>query len=249
MGHAIVSGGARASVPISGLLAGDFAVGSSVYLMENGVATEYLVVNQGIPSASSLYDSSCDGTWLLRKDLVQTLKFNTSSSNDYENSNVNTYLNGDFLTSLGTIEQQSIKQVKIPYRKGSGTDKTVTSGQSGLAVKIFLLSMEELHFSNTTFMPTSEGACVSYFSDCPVNSASDSANSKRIAYLNGNVTMWWTRSPSCYSGYGSSRVLIVNQNGFYTYPGSTETLGVRPALVIPSNAIFDKNTLILKGVA
>ena len=40
MGHAIVSGGARATVPEAGILASDIAVGSSVYLMENGVAVE-----------------------------------------------------------------------------------------------------------------------------------------------------------------------------------------------------------------
>ena len=39
MGHAMVVGGARASVPETGIPAGDLAVGSSVYLMENGVAT------------------------------------------------------------------------------------------------------------------------------------------------------------------------------------------------------------------
>ena len=48
--------------PIGGILASDLAVGSSVYLMENGAAAEYLVVNQGVPSNSSLYDASCDGT-------------------------------------------------------------------------------------------------------------------------------------------------------------------------------------------
>ena len=73
MGKVMISGVApqmKAPV-ISGILASDLAVGSSVYLMENGVATEYLVVNQGIPSGSSLYDSSCDGTWLLRKDIYE----------------------------------------------------------------------------------------------------------------------------------------------------------------------------------
>ena len=40
--------------PIAGVLASTLAVGSSVYLMENGSAVEYLVVNQGIPGNSSL---------------------------------------------------------------------------------------------------------------------------------------------------------------------------------------------------
>lgn len=33
------------SKPISGILASNLSIGSSIYLMENNVATEYLVVN------------------------------------------------------------------------------------------------------------------------------------------------------------------------------------------------------------
>ena len=46
------------TAPISGILASDLAVGSVVKLMEGGVATDYLVVNQGKTSGSSLYDRS-----------------------------------------------------------------------------------------------------------------------------------------------------------------------------------------------
>lgn len=38
------------------------AVGSSVYLNVGGVRKEFLVVHQGLPS--SMYDASCNGTWL-----------------------------------------------------------------------------------------------------------------------------------------------------------------------------------------
>ena len=71
------------SKPISGIFASDIAVGSSVYMNENGTPVEYLVVNQGIPSASSLYDASCDGTWLLRKDIYITQAFNNTNDNGY----------------------------------------------------------------------------------------------------------------------------------------------------------------------
>lgn len=48
--------------PSAGILASDLAVGDIVKLTENGTPVEYIVVNQGIPGNSSLYDSSCDGT-------------------------------------------------------------------------------------------------------------------------------------------------------------------------------------------
>ena len=42
---------------------GTLAVGSSVYLNVGGVRKEFLVVHQGL--LSSMYDASCNGTWLL----------------------------------------------------------------------------------------------------------------------------------------------------------------------------------------
>ena len=114
MGHVTVVGGCRAKAPSTGILASTLPVGSTVKLMENGAAVEYLVVNQGIPENSSLYDASCDGTWLLRKALLENRVWDSSDVNDYEKSTINTWLNGDFLNSLGAIERTAIKQVKIP---------------------------------------------------------------------------------------------------------------------------------------
>ena len=47
---------------------GQKAVGSVVKLKFNGAMREFLVVHQGKPS--SLYDESCNGTWLLMKDCL-----------------------------------------------------------------------------------------------------------------------------------------------------------------------------------
>ena len=230
------------TAPISGILASDLAVGSSVYLMENGTAAEYLVVNQGLPS--SMYDESCNGTWLLRKDCYEKRQWHSSDVNDYENSTIHRYLNSTFLGLLDANIHSAIKQVKLPYRKGSGYGKTVTSGASGLSAKIFLLSSTEVSF-NHSYMPTSEGAELSYFAGC----ADDDADSKRIANLNGSATYWWLRSPCCNSNFGSSYALIVPASGFWYYDYCSYSFGIRPALILPSNALFDKNTLILKGVA
>ena len=41
---------------------GSKASGSIVKLNVGGVATEFLVVHQGLPGP--MYDASCDGTWL-----------------------------------------------------------------------------------------------------------------------------------------------------------------------------------------
>lgn len=245
MGKVIMSGIVPPLVaPVTGILAGDLAVGSSVYLMENGVAAEYLVVNQGIPSASSLYDASCDGTWLLRKDLYENRVWHSSNVNDYANSTIHSYLNSTFLGLFDANIQSAIKQVKLPYRAGSGYGTTVTNGANGLSAKIFLLSASEVSFS-FSYMPSNEGAELSYFAGC----ADNAADSKRIAYLNGSATYWWFRSPYCFSGYGSTYALHMSAEGSWGSYGCSHSFGIRPALVLPSTAVFDEETLILKGVA
>ena len=110
---------------------GTKAVGSIVKLKENGALVDYIVVHQGKPS--SLYDASCDGTWLLRKDILETRQWHSSNVNDYANSTIKAYLNSTFLARFDANIQAQIKQVKLPYRAGSGTSTTITSGASGLS--------------------------------------------------------------------------------------------------------------------
>lgn len=202
---------------------GSKAVGSSVYLKVNGVNTEFLVVHQGKPS--SLYDDSCNGTWLLMKDIYKTMAWD-SSNNDYKNSDVHSYLNGTFLGLLETNIQNAIKQVKIPYRNGTGSGGTTASGANGLSTKIFLLSGYEVGWttSDNQYFPV-DGAKLDYFT------ASSAGNSKRIANLNGTATSWWLRSPSTHN---TSNVWYVDSNGDYGNWYYSSTDGVRPALVLDS---------------
>ena len=238
MGRVTVAGGARATKPSTGVLASDLPVGSVVKLMESGTAVEYLVVNQGIPSNSDLYDASCDGTWLLRKDIHSQRQWNSVNVNKYGSSSINTWLNGDYFSSLGTVEQATIKQVKIPYRNG-GMDQ---SGANGLLCKIFLLSGYEVGWTtkdNSDF--PGDGAKLSYFEP----RTSSFADNKRIAYMNGSATVWWTRSPLIYNT--TSAVWIVNSNGSYNGDNANSSDGIRPALVLHSTAKFNATTMLLKG--
>ena len=202
---------------------GSKAVGSSVYLKVNGVNTEFLVVHQGKPS--SLYDDSCNGTWLLMKDIYKTMAWD-SSNNDYKNSDVHSYLNGTFLGLLETDIQNAIKQVKIPYRNGTGSGGTTASGANGLSTKIFLLSGYEVGWttSDSQYFPV-DGAKLDYFT------ASSSGNSKRIANLNGTATYWWLRSPGTDVTY---YVWGVGSGGGCSRWGYGHAYGVRPALVLDS---------------
>ena len=63
---AVVGGKVGMEAPSTEIMASDIAVGSSVYLMENGSPVEYLVVNQGIPSNSSLAARQAEAVTMAR---------------------------------------------------------------------------------------------------------------------------------------------------------------------------------------
>lgn len=235
MGHVTVVGGCRAKAPSTGILASTLPVGSTVKLMEGGTAVEYLVVNQGIPGNSSLYDASCNGTWLLRKDVH-------SNVNKYESSAINTWLNEAFFNTLGSAEQATIKQVKIPYRKNGGSGGSDQSGVNGLSCKIFLLGCHEVGWTTSDSSHFQvDGAKLSYFEF----GIGTSAKNKRIANLNGSASIWWLRSP--YND-NTSNVWVVGSNGVYGSHYASNSNGIRPAVILPGNALFDRKTKLLMGV-
>lgn len=227
--------------PVVGIKAGDLPIGQIVKLMEGGVETEFIVVNQGIPENSSLYDESCNGTWLLRKDIKENRAWNGSNNNAYATSEINTWLNGNYFNNLGSIEQRLTKQVKIPYVKYTGVDGSVAVGTNGLSVKVFLLSGYEVGFTlgvDSKFY--SDGEKLSYFED----GTGTSASNKRIALLNNSPSIWYLRSPTNVS---SASVWYVKSDGLNAFTNSPVTAyGIRPALIIPSTSIFDSTTYLLK---
>ena len=247
MGKVIMSGIVPTlKAPVTGVLASSLAVGSTVKLMEGGTAVEYLVVNQGIPSNSSLYDASCDGIWLLRKDCFSKSAWNTTAAKaQYADSSINTWQNNNFYGILGSVEKATIKQVKIPYCDKGTPSGTVQSGENGLSTKIFLLSSYEVGFSVSDYPYISvDGAKLDYFE----SGISTSASNKRTAKWKGSKVDWWLRSPNILETYNNRNAMLVKTDGSYSTSSITSTFGVRPAMIIPSNALFDKNTMLLKGV-
>ena len=215
------------------------AIGSTIKLKVNGSARNFIVVHQGKPS--SVYDDSCNGTWLLMQDIYENRAWHSSNTNDYANSTIHSYLNSTFLNLFESNIKNAIKQVKLPYSKGSGTSTTITSGSNGLPAKIFLLSATEMSF-NFSYMPSGEGAELAYFKGC----ADNSSDSKRVAYLNGSATVWWLRSPYCYS---FNNALYVNSNGGWDYGSCSGSCGIRPALILPSTLLVSDDGTVSTNTA
>ena len=205
------------------------AVGSTVKLKVNGTAKEFIVVHQGKPS--SLYDDSCNGTWLLMKDIYENRVWQSGNINKYESSDIHTYLNNTFLNLFESNIRDAIKQVKIPYRKNGGSGGTDQSGANGLPAKIFLLSGYEVGWttSDYSYFPV-DGAKLSYFE----SGTGTSANNKRIANLNGSAAYWWLRSPNTGN---ADYVWFVYSNGNYFRSNASDSRGIRPALILPSTLL------------
>ena len=206
------------------------AVGSIVKIKVNGAAKDFIIVHQGLPS--SAYDASCNGVWVVMKDIYTTMKWD-GSNNDYLNSDMTAYLNGTFISLIDADIRNAIKQVKIPYTNYSNNN--VMSGSNGLSCKVFLLSGTEVGFSGASYMNT-EGAKLSYF---------DSA-SKRVAYNGSSAAVWWLRSPSTY---GSDDVWLVKSDGSYGVWYCSVTYGVRPAFVLPSTLVVSDDGTVSTNTA
>lgn len=220
---------------------GTKSVGSIVKLKENGAAVNYIVVHQGRPSSS--YDTSCDGTWLLRQDIAENRVWDSGNSNVLESSDIQSYLNGTWINRYDTDIRNAIKQVKIPYRQNGGSSGTDRNGANGLSCKIFLLSGREVGFTNneSSYFPN-DGSKLDYF----ISGNTSSAQQKRVATLNGSATYWWLRSPYTSS---TSYVWGVHSNGDYNLWGANDSCGVRPALVLPSTLLVSDDGSITTNTA
>lgn len=184
------------------------SVGDTVKLNVSGALTEFLIIHQGKPS--DVYDASCDGSWLLLKTITVDKSWG-SGWNNYKKSTIHAWLNGDFLSSLDSVIQANVKQVKIPYIDGNGDTGKLATGASGLSCKVFLLSGLEVGFSGYDFK--GEGSVLSYFED-------HSAQANRD---------WWTRTP--YRD-DSSDVYLVTTSGTTSDYFASSTSGIRPALIL-----------------
>ena len=206
------------------------AVNTIIKLNENNSPVNFVIVQKGSPSAD--YVGFENSVTVLRQDIHSKGAYD-STNNDYANSDIYIWANGEYLNTLDEDIRNVIKTVKIPYRPGtSGT--TVSSGDNGLQCKVFFLSTKEV--DSIEVSSPNEGTTFSYFSG--------GNDRKRIAQYNGQADTQWTRSP--VTG-GTTNAYKVNSSGSVSYgvEGVYGSNGRRPAFVLPDTLILqDDGTVI-----
>lgn len=220
----------------SGSPIGSLAVGSIIKIKVSGTSTDFIVVHQGNPS-TSVYDNSCNGTWLLMKGSYNYMKWNSVDKNDYASSDINSWLNGTFYSFIDADIRAVIKQVKIPYHGSPLHAGALHTGANGLNTKVFLLSGIEVGWTNRTneYFPN-DGAKLSYF----LAGTGTNENKKRVAYRNGSAQDWYLRSPRIINT-NSNNVWKVADDGSYDYDNCVNSNDIRPTLIMPSTTLVDES--------
>lgn len=194
------------------------AVGSIVKIKENGAQTDFIVLNHGYPASGR--------TLLLRESIYDTREWANRTNNAYVSSNIDPWLNGDYLNLIDASVRAQIAAVNIFYTVGN-ENNTVTT----LSRKVFLLSRAEVDSSGSSYANV-EGTLLSYFN----------SDAKRIAYLNGVATVWWLRTPTTHT---ANYVWNVRTGGNTHFSRPRTLGGTRPAFTLPSTTLTNDNGEII----
>lgn len=214
--------------------------GSTILLNCKDEKREFIVLHQGNPDPA-LYDASCDGTWLMLKEMFNRNKWDgnlDSSTLQYADSYANGWLRDVFLPYFDADVQDLIRSVKIPYVDNNA----VRSGADGLECKAFLLSPYELGWNAENHEGMlADGACLDYFKDFAEE------DTRRSANYNGTPTSYWTRSPDITtSGSNSSAWIVYHKTGGCSLTFiSFQTVAYRPVFILPSALAVDDDGSLL----
>ena len=190
-----------------------------VYILEGNEYVPYIVVS----------NNYCGNTLLLRKDVLESNKRFNSYSSLYEGSEIDNYLNGEFLNNL--VDYSAIiKKTAIDVTKDSSIGY---SGQETYSIerKVFLLSYDEV-CSDKNPNAAKEGTHLKFFQK----------DENRIALKSGQAHNWWLRTPDTYY---MSCPYCVSSNGKIDAPNAFDLCGIRPAFCIPGNTPIVKSNNVV----
>lgn len=205
-GYGISFGTPLSSIPVATI----------IDLPENGVLVPFYV-------AMHNYESSLNGngrTLLVRRDTYQDIQWNTSTNNEYVNSNIDYWMNGTYKSLFSSEIQTAMGTTKFRYMPvaGNSTNKITTISKS-----VFILSLAELALTHSSVT-------------IDVGTALPIAEHLHIVARNGALSTQWTRS---IQNGNRNYACYVQSPNWYAHVTSAQTnttgIGVRPCFTLPSD--------------
>ena len=167
---------------------------------------------------------SSDSTYSLVSTVLLDAHRYASSSNNYKNSEIRTWLNDDFLNSAFKLDSSLIQTTTVDNSASTTNSSSNTYACENTEDKIYLLSYKD--YINTSYFSNNSGRMCKTTDYARANGVWYSTSSSY--YYNG---YYWTRSPdSNYSDYAWH--VDYDGNLYDYYFVSYSDGGVRPALTI-----------------
>lgn len=182
--------------------------------------TVYLLEKQGYEPYLVLTKDYYGNVLLLRKNLLDTPKNINDYSSYYENSNIDEFLNVDFLDGFGNFCNNIIvSDIEITSEDAIGYSLDNTKK---IKRKVFLLSCTELNIHNEVNQ-AHEGKPLDFFKNY---------KNRCLENSNNSLSSWWLRTPNTYylsCTYG------ISSDGVIGVGNSSNENGIRPAFCVPSS--------------
>lgn len=212
----MLSGSTAEIVATGNLRLGDMPVGTLVSVNENGSSAAFYLSKHD-------YEPELNGSGrdlLVRKDCYGTNQWNSNNINTYDNSQIDISLNNDYKNKLSLEMQNKIGITMFRYTPGNGNNTISVLNKS-----IFLLSATELGKNETWFQI--EGTAL------PISSILS------IAYLDGEPTMQWTRSPS--NALSVNAIVLFPDGEHANQANCINKFGLRPCFTLSADTLLNPN--------
>lgn len=195
------------ATPVSGIALSELAEGALVNINEGGKAVPFYLAKHN-------YESGLNGAGrqlMVRKDIYDTRKWESSNVSTYATSDIDAWQNGDYKAKFSKAVQALMGTTKFYYTVG-GNDKTLTT----LKRAVFLLSATELGLSSSN--ANNEGTKLEIYS-----------------LLSSSDFYFWTRSP--HTGNNDYYVHVCGPS--FIAARTSETYGSRPCFTLPATALVN----------
>lgn len=213
-------GAFTSATPIAGTPLSQLAEGTLIKILENGSPVEFYLAKRS-------YEPSLNGEGrelVVRKDVYDQRKWNSTNDNPWENCTLRSWLNGDYKGLFSANVQALMGTTTYYYTPENNHGNVSTRADS-----VFMVSVTELGKSEIWI--NVEGSVL------PI------AGTLQIARLNGTPTTQWTRTRSTSTG---DAAWAMTSSAAVEAIQCSNSHGSRPCFTLPATALVDQDLNLIE---